>query len=144
MAFTATPVLDRPADASGPRLRVLLVEDVDAVRRATGLGLRSSGFEVTAVRGGQDALAVYTAVSPDVVVTDLSMPGMDGFELVRTLRVRGVDTPVLVTTARDTEADRAAARAAGADGYLRKPFGLAELCTTVSTLADTGHGTLPA
>jgi len=63
------------------------------------------------------------------------MPGMDGFELIATLRVRGVDVPVLVITARDSERDRAAALAAGADGYLLKPFGLVALCDTITGLA---------
>jgi DNA-binding response OmpR family regulator len=133
---TATSTLDRPAATSDRRLRVLLVEDTDAVRRAVAIGLRSSGFEVTAVRGGEDALAVYGAVQPEVIITDLGMPGMDGFELIATLRVRGVDVPVLVITARDSARDRAAAHAAGADGYLLKPFGLAELCDTLTALAE--------
>ena len=87
------------------------------------------------MRGAEDALAVYAAVQPEVIITDLAMPGMDGFELIATLRVRGVDVPVLVITARDSARDRAAASAAGADGYLLKPFGLAELCDTVTALA---------
>lgn len=133
---TATSTLDHPAATSDRRVRVLLVEDTDAVRRAMALGLRSWGFEVTAVRGGADALAVYAAVQPEVIVTDLTMPGMDGCELIATLRVRGVAVPVLVTTARDSARDRAAAFTAGADGYLLKPFGLAALCDTVTALAE--------
>jgi len=133
---TATSTLDHPAATSDRRVRVLLVEDTDAVRRAVALGLRSSGYEVTAVRGGEDALAVYAAVQPEVIVTDLSMRGMDGFELIATLRVRGIDVPVLVITARDSVRDRAAAFAAGADGFLLKPFGLAELCDTLAALAE--------
>jgi DNA-binding response OmpR family regulator len=132
---SASSTLDRPDPTSARGMRVLVVEDTDTVRRAVALGLRSLGFEVTAVRGGEDALAVYTAVQPEVIITDLSMPGMDGFELIATLRVRGVDVPILVITARDSARDRAAAAAAGADGYLLKPFGLAELSTTVITLA---------
>src|SRR3954452_19106086 len=140
---TATHTIDHPAATADRRVRVLLVEDTDTVRRAVGLGLRSSGFEVTAVRGAEDALAVYSAVQPEVIITDLAMPGMDGFELIATLRVRGGDAPVLVITARDAARARAAASAAGADGYLLKPFGLAELCSTVTALAArraTIHG----
>jgi DNA-binding response OmpR family regulator len=132
---TATSTLDRPVGTSDRRVRVLLVEDTDAVRRAVALGLRSSGFEVTAVRGAEDALAVYSAVHPEVIITDLAMPGMDGFELIATLRVRGVEVPVLVISARDSERDRAAALSVGADGYLLKPFGLGELCSTVTARA---------
>jgi DNA-binding response OmpR family regulator len=144
MSTTATAVLDRASDRLPRPVRVLLVEDADAVRRAVALGLRTAGFTVTAVRDGGEALAVLAAVRPDVVVTDLSMPGMDGFELIRTLRVREVEVPVLVISARDGVADRMAAAAAGADGYLVKPFGLAELRETVTALADAArdHGTL--
>jgi DNA-binding response OmpR family regulator len=138
---SATSTLDRPDPTAARGVRVLLVEDTDTVRRAVALGLRSLGFEVTAVRGGEDALAVYTAVRPEVIITDLAMPGMDGFELIATLRVRESDVPILVVTARDSARDRAAAAAAGADGYLLKPFGLAELSATVTTLAER-HATI--
>ncbi|HEY0814254.1 MAG TPA: response regulator [Pseudonocardia sp.] len=132
----ATSTLDRLDPTSTRGLRVLLVEDSDTVRRAVALGLRSLGFEVTAVLGGEDALAVYSAIQPEVIITDLSMPGMDGFELIATLRMRGLDVPILLITARDSAHDRAAAVAAGADEYLLKPFGLATLSTTVTTLAE--------
>jgi DNA-binding response OmpR family regulator len=133
---SAAGTLHRPDPSAARGMRVLVVEDTDSVRRAVALGMRSWGFEVTAVRGGADALAVYAAVQPEVIITDLSMPGMDGFELIATLRVRGIDVPILVITARDSARDRTAAMAAGADGYLLKPFGLAELCDIVRTLAD--------
>lgn len=145
MSSTSTTALDRPVDAASRRPRVLLVEDTESVRRAVALGLRTSGFDVTAVSGGAEALAVFAAVHPAVVVTDLTMPGMDGFELIRTLRVRQVGVPVLVISARDSRQDRAAALAAGGDGYLVKPFGLAELRERVSALAENpprGCGTL--
>lgn len=128
------------------RPRVLLVEDTESVRRAVALGLRASGFDVTAVAGGAEALAVIGVVGPAVVVTDLSMPGMDGLELIRTLRVRQVEVPVLVVSARDSSQDRAAALAAGCDGYLVKPFGLVELRERVTALAERPRrcGTLTA
>lgn len=132
---SATRTLDRPDFTAARGMRVLLVEDTDAVRRAVALGLRSSGFEVTAVRGGEDALAVYAAVRPEVIITDLGMPGMDGFELIATLRVRGIAVPILVISARDSARDRATATAAGADGYLLKPFGLAALRDDILRLA---------
>jgi two-component system, OmpR family, response regulator MprA len=134
-------MLDRPAP---DRRRVLLVEDNDSVRRAVSLALTAAGFDVTAVTGGVQALAVFDAVRPAVLVTDLSMPGMDGFELVRTLRVRQVGVPVLVISARDSAPDRAAALAAGCDSYLVKPFGLAELRERVSALSDARCDSLMA
>lgn len=132
----STAPLDRSLDTPGHRCRVLLVEDTESVRRAVALGLRASGFDVTAVADGAEALAVFGAVHPAVVVTDLNMPGMGGFELVRTLRVRQVDVPVLVISARDSAQDKAAALAAGSDGYLVKPFGLVELRDRVTALAE--------
>ncbi len=134
-------MLDRP---DPDRRRVLLVEDTAAVRRAVTRGLTAAGFDVTAVAGGAQALAVFDAVRPAVVVTDLTMPGMDGFELVRTLRVRQVGVPVLVISARDSAQDRAAALAAGCDSYLVKPFGLAELRDRVTALADARYDSLTA
>ena len=130
---------DQPA-----RPRVLLVEDTDPVRRAVTLGLTTCGFDVTAVASAEQALAVFGAVRPDVLVTDLTMPGMGGTELVRTLRVRQVGVPVLVISARDSAQDRAAALAAGCDGYLVKPFGLAELRDRVTALADRRCDSLSA
>src|ERR1700753_4196796 len=112
---SATSTLHRPDPAAARGTRVLLVEDTDAALRAAALGMRSWGFEVTAVRGGEDALAAYGAVRPGVISTGLAMPGMDGVELIATLRVRGIDVPILVITARDSARDRAAAQAAGAD-----------------------------
>lgn len=144
MTINPTAVLDRPRAPLPRPVRVLVVEDSDSIRRAVALGLRASGFIVTAVRGGHDALAVHAAVTPDVIVTDLTMPDMDGITLIRTLRARGVQTPVLVMTARDGAADRLAAACAGADGFLVKPFGLTRLCGEVTALAGAAHdrGTL--
>ncbi|MDT7613248.1 MAG: two-component system, OmpR family, response regulator PrrA [Pseudonocardiales bacterium] len=137
MSSTTTATLDRPLDAPGHRRHVLLVEDTESVRRAVSLGLRTSGFDVTAVAGGAEALAAYAAVRPSVVLTDLSMPGMDGLELVRTLRVRQVEVPILMMSARDSAQERAAALAAGGDGFLAKPFGLTELRDRVTALAES-------
>lgn len=78
---------------------------------------------------------MLTAVRPDVLVTDVSMPGMDGLEVVRTLRVRGVQVPALVVSARDEVTGRAAAFDAGADAFLAKPFGLPALLSRVTELA---------
>jgi DNA-binding response OmpR family regulator len=135
MRITTTGVLDRPVPAPRRSRRVLLVEDDPSVRRAVARALRTSGFDVTAVADGEQVLSVLTAVRPDVLVTDVSMPGMDGLEVVRTLRVRGVQVPALVVSARDEVTDRAAAFDAGADAFLAKPFGLPALLSRVTELA---------
>lgn len=115
--------------------RVLLVEDTGPVRRAMARALRASGFAVTAVADAEQALAVVGPVDPDVLVTDIAMPGMDGIELVGTLRLRGVRVPALVVSARDQVSDRVAAFDAGGDAFLAKPFGLGELVARVTELA---------
>lgn len=130
----ATALLDRPADRPARRPRVLLVEDDASVRHAMAAALRAAGHDVTAVAGAEQALAVLVSVRPDVLVTDLTMPEMDGLELVRTLRVREVGVPVLVVSARDGVVDRVAAFEAGCDAFLAKPFGLGELLARVSEL----------
>lgn len=135
MRITTTGVLDRPVPAPRRSRRVLLVEDDPSVRRAVARALRTSGFDVTAVADGEQVLSVLTAVRPDVLVTDVSMPGMDGLEVVRTLRVRGVQVPALVVSARDEVTGRAAAFDAGADAFLAKPFGLPALLSRVTELA---------
>lgn len=137
-------LLDRSTADPQRRVRALLVEDTEPVRRAMSMALRASGVDVTAVAGGAEALAVLEAVHPDVLVTDVSMPGMDGLELVRTLRVREVRVPVLIVSARDEVSDRAAAFDAGCDAFLAKPFGLAELLSRVSELARLRPPTLIA
>lgn len=131
---TASVRPDRHPSARRPR--VVLVEDADSVRRATAAALRAAGLDVTAVGRATEALAVLDAGRPDVLVTDVTMPGMDGLELVATLRLRGVSVPVLVVSARDGVADRVAAFDAGADAFLAKPFGLADLLSRVIELSQ--------
>ncbi|GAA1840654.1 hypothetical protein GCM10009836_19990 [Pseudonocardia ailaonensis] len=124
MTTTATDLLDRPVRA---RPRVLLAEDAPSLRRLLTDALQAAGMDVTAVENGRAALAAHPAVRPDLVVTDLEMPQLDGLGLTRELRGRGETVPVVVVTGRDDPDTRAAAAAAGADRFLPKPFGLAEL-----------------
>lgn len=130
MTTTTTALLDRP-EREGRRPRVLVVEDTATVRRLLAEVLGLDGVEVTAVADGLAALAAYPGVRPDLVLTDVDMPQLDGLSLTRALRSRGVDVPVVVLTGRDDAATRRAAVEAGADAFLAKPFGLAELRETV-------------
>lgn len=127
-------------------LQVLLVED-DAVL-ADGLtrALQAQGMQVTLARDGlgadqllQDAAAASSqaadAAAPDVVVLDIGLPGIDGFEVVRRLRARGAATPVLLLTARDAVEDRVRGLETGADDYLVKPFATPELLARIRALA---------
>ncbi|MFJ9605879.1 response regulator transcription factor [Kitasatospora sp. NPDC101176] len=114
--------------------RVLVVDDDAAIRRTLERGLRLSGFTVALAEDGESALAVMLPAAPDVLVLDVSMPGISGAEVCRTLRARGDDVPVLMLSALDEPADRVAGLQAGADDYLVKPFALEELVLRLRAL----------
>jgi two-component system response regulator PrrA len=116
-----------------PRGRVLVVDDDAAIRRSLGRALRLRGFTVGEADGGAAALE-QLAAAPDVLVLDVSMPGIDGIQVCRTLRAQGSDLPVLVLSALDEVADRVAGLQAGADDYLVKPFALEELVLRLDAL----------
>jgi len=108
-------------------MQLLLVED-DAAMQATLLrSLARRGMEVTALADGRAALAQWIARPPDAIVLDLSLPGLDGLQVLQQARARGLRTPVLLLTARGTVGDRVLGLNAGADDYLPKPFDLDEL-----------------
>jgi len=112
-------------------MRVLLVEDDRMIAEGVRKGLRGDGCAVDWVADGAaalDALAVAADLEPyDLILLDLGLPKRDGLDVLRTLRGRGLDVPVLILTARDAVADRVKGLDAGADDYLVKPFDLDEL-----------------
>lgn len=123
------------ADRATTRLPDVLVVDDDAdVRSSLERGLRLSGFGIRLAQDGETALALIDEQVPDVVVLDVTMPGMDGVEVVRRLRGRGSDVPVCLLSARDTVGDRVAGLEAGADDYLVKPFALEELAARLRAM----------
>jgi two-component system, OmpR family, response regulator MprA len=101
-----------------------------ALKRALELG----GFAVSLAGDGSEGLDAAATVRPDLVVLDILMPGVDGFDVCRTMRARGDQTPILMLTARDSVADRVEGLEAGADDYLPKPFALEELLARVRAL----------
>jgi two-component system response regulator PrrA len=113
---------------------VLVVDDDAAIRRSLERGLRLSGFRVRTADGGQEALATVREAPPDVLVLDVSMPGMSGIEVCERLRADGLDLPVLMLSALDETADRIAGLQAGGDDYLVKPFALQELVLRLRAL----------
>jgi two-component system, OmpR family, response regulator MprA len=113
---------------------VLVVDDDAAIRRSLERGLRLSGFRVRTAQGGREALAMIQEVPPDVLVLDVSMPGMSGIEVCERLRADGRDLPVLMLSALDETADRIAGLQAGGDDYLVKPFALQELVLRLHAL----------
>ena len=101
-----------------------------ALKRALELG----GFDVALAADGTEGLVRAGEISPDLVVLDVLMPGVDGLEVCRALRARGDRTPILMLTARDAVADRVEGLEAGADDYLVKPFALEELLARIRAL----------
>jgi two-component system alkaline phosphatase synthesis response regulator PhoP len=120
--------------------RVLVVED----ERNLALGLRANleveGYEVAVAGTGDAALAAATARPPDLVILDLMLPGMDGYEVLAGLRARGMSCPVLILSARAEEIDRVRGFRAGADDYVTKPFGVMELLLRVQALLRRSGG----
>ncbi len=117
-----------------PVKRVLVVDDEPAVRDALERALNAEGYAVTTARDGQQALEAIGNRSPDLVVLDVLMPILDGFETCRRLRAAGDRTPVLMLTAKDAVGDRVQGLDAGADDYLVKPFALEELLARIRAL----------
>src|SRR3954471_15422181 len=115
----------------GPRL--LLVEDDDATRRSVAANLVAHRYHVTEAPDGAEALRRWDAERPDLILLDLGLPDTDGGTLIRRVR-REATTPILVLSARGAERDKVAALEAGADDYLAKPFGLAELRARITAL----------
>jgi two-component system response regulator PrrA len=121
------------ADAAD-RGTVLVVDDDAAIRRSLERGLRLSGFAVRSAADGPQALAAIADALPDVLVLDVSMPGMSGIDVCVRLRDEGRDLPVLMLSALDETADRIAGLQAGGDDYLVKPFALQELVLRLRAL----------
>ena len=113
--------------------KVLVVEDDAAIRDALTYNLGREGYEVEAVGDGAAALKAARATLPDVIVLDLMLPEIDGFDVTRTLRKES-NVPILMLTARDDEIDRVLGLELGADDYLTKPFSMRELLARVKAM----------
>ncbi|WP_326960276.1 response regulator transcription factor [Amycolatopsis sp. NBC_01286] len=114
--------------------RLLVVDDEATVRELLSAALRFAGFEVTSAATAGEAVAAATAQPPDLVLLDVMLPDMDGFEVVRRLRERHAPVPVLFLTARDRQADKVTGLSLGADDYVTKPFDLAELIARIRAI----------
>jgi DNA-binding response OmpR family regulator len=127
-------VAEAPAGGDGARPVVLLVDDDAAIRRTMTVGLELEGFDVVCASGGRPALEAVGAVRPAVMLLDLTMPDLDGLEVLRRLRAAGDDLPVCVLSARDQVADRVRGLEEGADDYVVKPFALEEVSARLHAL----------
>jgi two-component system response regulator MprA len=108
-------------------MRVLVVDDDRAVREALRRALTLAGYELRVAEDGAQAIELVAQEIPDAVVLDIAMPGIDGLEVCRRLRLLGNRVPILMLTAREAVSDRVAGLDAGADDYLVKPFDVDEL-----------------
>ncbi|MCG8615467.1 MAG: response regulator transcription factor [Desulfobacterales bacterium] len=115
-------------------MRLLLVEDDKKIASFVEKGLKSSGFAVDLAETGTDGLDLALAADYDTLIVDIMLPGMDGFSLIRELRGRGKNTPIIVLSARERVGDRVQGLEAGADDYLTKPFSFSELLARVQAL----------
>ena len=120
-------------------MRVLVVEDELKVGNALREGLEGERYDVVVERTGEGAFFRVNTETFDVVLLDLGLPGRDGLEILQAVRQRGLKTPVLVLTARDSLPDRVAGLDAGADDYLVKPFAFAELLARLRALVRRGR-----
>ncbi len=117
----------RAAHNSGAIMKLLLIEDNAALQASLKRSFERRGDHVTVCADGARALDRWRAAVPDVVLLDLSLPHVDGLSILTQARAEGLDTPVIVLTARSTVGDRVIGLDAGADDYLLKPFDLDEL-----------------
>src|SRR5258708_29004574 len=126
------------------QLRILVVEDEAKVARALREGLEREKYQVVVAPTGEEGFFLVNADEFDLVLLDLMLPGRDGLQVLSTLRKRGLETPVLVLTARDAIEDRVEGLDRGADDYLVKPFAFPELLARVRALLRRGRVEQPA
>lgn len=123
-------VASRPSQlvrSDGTPIRALVVDDEDSLSDLLKMALRTEGWEARVASNGHDALRIVREFSPDVVVLDVMMPGIDGLEVLKRMRADGDETPVLFLTAKDGVDDRIAGLTIGGDDYVTKPFSLEEV-----------------
>jgi DNA-binding response OmpR family regulator len=120
-------------------MRILVVEDEQKVANALKEGLEGESYDVIVAPTGEDAFFRVNTEKFDLILLDLMLPGRDGLQILTTIRKRGLETPVLLLTARDTLEDRVTGLNSGADDYLIKPFAFEELLARIRALLRRGR-----
>ncbi|MGH9682325.1 MAG: response regulator transcription factor [Candidatus Acidiferrales bacterium] len=110
--------------------KILIVDDAPQLRRVMRTTLTAEGYTIFEARDGEEALNIFRAKPPDIVLLDVNMPGMDGLETCREIR-RNSNVPIIMLTVRNSERDKVLALDAGADDYVVKPFGMQELLARI-------------
>jgi two-component system OmpR family response regulator len=129
-----------PDGRDGPEARLLVVDDEPNIVELLSASLRYAGFDVETATTGPDALAQAKKHRPDLLVLDVMMPGMDGFDVVRRLRADGVRSPVVFLTARDATEDKVNGLTVGGDDYVTKPFSLEEVIARIRAVLRRARG----
>lgn len=120
-------------------MRILVIEDEPKVARALEQGLQGEHYDVVVARRGEEGFFRLVAEAFDLILLDLMLPGRDGLEVLQTVRRRGIQTPVLILTARDAVEDRVLGLDSGADDYLVKPFAFPELLARIRAIFRRGR-----
>ena len=122
--------------------KILIVEDERAVARGLEYGLSSEGFQTVWAENGAQALDLFHQEQPDLILLDIRLPDMSGFDICRTLRSGGNRQPIIMLTARDEELDKVLGLELGADDYVVKPYQLRELIARIRALLRRSYGDL--
>ena len=133
-----------PAPGDGDPVRVLVVDDESNITDLVATALRYEGFQVADAADGRAALALVETFRPDLIVLDVMLPDLDGFEVQRRLLDDGRHTPVVFLTARDATEDKVKGLTIGGDDYVTKPFSLEELIARIRTVLRRTRGAAPA
>jgi DNA-binding response OmpR family regulator len=121
---------------------ILIVEDDSSVARGLEYGLKAEGFSVLLAANGKKALDLARTQKPQLILLDIRLPDMSGFDVCRVLREEGMSLPILMVTARDEEMDKVLGLELGADDYIVKPFGFRELLSRVRAALRRAYGEL--
>ena len=127
-----------------PAARVLVTDDEDNIRFLLDAALRHFGFDVVLAANGREALGAVADDKPDLIVLDVMLPDLDGFEVCRRLRADGVRVPVLFRTARDGTEEKVRGLTLGGDDYVTKPFSLEEVVARVRAILRRANGEAPS
>jgi two-component system KDP operon response regulator KdpE len=114
-------------------ISILVVDDEPPIRRLLRTSLATQGFNVVEAADGRDGLALVESEAPEVVLLDLGLPDIDGLDFIRRIRAAGSKVPIIVLSSRGDEKDKVEALDFGADDYVTKPFGMAELVARIRT-----------
>jgi DNA-binding response OmpR family regulator len=128
---------------SAPKHRVLVVEDDASIALGLRMNLEAEGYRVIAADDGEKGLLAARSEDPQLIILDVMLPGMNGFEVLRTIRQEGLTMPIIVLSARTGEMDKVTGLELGAEDYVAKPFSLAELLARVRAALRRGRPAPP-